>query len=105
MVREEDRRLEEVKERGQEHQARVTKWQHTQRGLVQWGAFLGDFQKDLGGTPVKMWLSCCQGDRGSDYHHSARKGKGGRVTVPKGKGLQASRYTAFLCSFPVQWVR
>ena len=34
---------------------------------------------------VEVWLSCCQGERGSDYYHLAREGKGGRVTFWKAK--------------------
>ena len=39
------------------------------------GVILGNFQEGLGRTSVEVWLLYCQGDRGSDYHHSGRIGK------------------------------
>lgn len=83
------RSLEEVKERRGEHQTRMASDNAGWRILVQWRAVLRNFQKDLGGMLVEVWLSCCQGNRGSDYYHSARKGKGGRVTFWKAKELQS----------------
>lgn len=47
----------------------------------------------------------CQGGRGADYYHLARKGKAGRMSFPKAEELRASEFHNFPPRFPVQLIR